>query len=166
MIPRIVAALRAVRIPRFFETERGYQGELLADLRAALPALGLHREAIVGQEYQKKLHLHDITIRPDIIIHVPTTQGGNRRIGNSIVFELKRKAGPTRAQEDFGSLDTIIDALHYSFGVFVNIDSDRTQAAHYHGPHRDRIHFFAVRLVNGAVQVRHAYYTADGVVEG
>ena len=123
-------------------------------------------EASVEQEYQKRLHLHHIAIRPDIIIHVPTPQGGNRGIGNSIVFELKRKAGPTRAQEDFGSLDTIIDALDYPLGVFVNIDSGRTQGAQYHGPYRDRIHFFAVRLVNATVQVRHAYYTADGLVEG
>lgn len=166
MIPRIVTALRNVKTPRFFDTERGYQGELLAELRAALPALGVQREAIVEQEYQKTLFVHNINIRPDIIIHVPTAPGGNRRIGNSIVFELKRKAGPKKAQEDFGSLDTIIGALNYPLGVFVNIDSDRTQAAQYQGPYRDRIHFFAVRLVNRAVQIRHERLTANGVVAG
>jgi hypothetical protein len=165
MIPTIVSALRAVSAPRFFETERGYQGELLARLHAALPALGLPGDAIIEQEYQKTLPLHNINIRPDIIVHVPTPEGGNRAVGNFAVFELNFQAGPKEAQEDFDNLDTVIGALNYPLGVFVNIDSIRTQSASYQGAHRDRIHFFAVRLIDGSVQVRHAFYTADGLVE-
>ena len=75
MIPAIVTALRAVSKPRFFETERGYQGEFLAELRAALPALGPPGDIIVEQEYQKTLPRHNINIRPDIIVHVPTADG-------------------------------------------------------------------------------------------
>jgi hypothetical protein len=165
MIPTIVTALRAVSNARFFDTERGYQGELLAELRAALPALGLPENRIVELEYQKTIPNHNINIRPDIIIHVPTVEGGDRKVGNFAVFELNFRAGPKEAQEDFDNLDTIIGALHYPLGVFVNIDSVKTQAAHYAGPYRDRIHFFAVRRVDGAVQLRHAYYTADGLVE-
>jgi hypothetical protein len=165
MIPTIVTALRAVSTPRFFETERGYQGELLAELRAALPALALPGDAIVEQEYQKTLPVHKINIRPDIIIHVPAAEGGNRNIGNFAVFELNFQAGPTEAREDFLNLDTVIGALDYPLGVFVNIDSVRTQAAHYQGAYRERIHFFAVRLIDGVAQVRHAYFTEDGLVE-
>lgn len=46
-------ALEAIREPRFFETERGYQGELLARLHARLPHVGLPSHAILEQEYQK-----------------------------------------------------------------------------------------------------------------
>jgi hypothetical protein len=61
MTPTIVTA-RAVSTPRFFETERGYQGELLAELRAALLMLGLPGDAIVEQEYQKTFPKHRITV--------------------------------------------------------------------------------------------------------
>jgi hypothetical protein len=165
MIPMIVTALRAVSTPRFFETERGYQGEFLAELRAGMPALGLPGDAIIEQEYQKTFPAHNINVRPDIIVHVPTAAGGDRAVGNFAVFELNFQAGPKEAREDFNNLDAVIEALNYPVGVFVNIDSVRTQAARYEGAYRDRIHFFAVRLVGGAVQVRHAYYTADGLVE-
>jgi hypothetical protein len=165
MIPGIVTALCAVSTPRFFETERGYQGELLAELRAALPALGLPGDTIVEQEYQKTLPVHKINITPDIIIHVPAAEGGNRNIGNSAVFELNFQAGPTEARGDFLNLDTVVGALDYPLGVFVNIDSARTEAAHYQGDYLGRIHFFAVRLIDGVVQVRHAYFTKDGLVE-
>ena len=165
MIPTITATLRAVSTARFFNTERGYQGEFLAELRKALPALGLPGDAIVEQEYQKTLPAHKIKVRPDIIVHVPTPAGGNRAADNFAVFELKRRASTAEAREDFGSLDAVIAALNYPLGVFVNIDSEQTRAADYAGPYRDRIHFFAVRLVDGVVTIRHAQYTANGLVE-
>lgn len=37
--------------------------------------MGLANEAIIEQEYQKRLAEHGITFRPDIIIHVPTAPG-------------------------------------------------------------------------------------------
>ena len=165
MIPAILTALRAVTNARFFETERGYQGELLAELRSALPALALDGDAIVEQEYQKRMRDHGIDRRPDIIIHVPTPAGGDRREGNFAVFELNFRSGPMEAKEDFDNLDTVIGALNYPLGIFVNIDSVRTQAVHYAGPYRDRIHFFAVRLVQGAVDVRHAFWDGGQLVD-
>jgi hypothetical protein len=162
MIPSITAALRAVSTPRFFDTERGYQGEFLAELHAALRAIGMPGGAILEQEAQKTLAAHGINIRPDLIVHVPTVAGGNRAVGNFTVFEFKLRGGPRKAQEDFDNLDAIIGALNYPLGVFVNINSTRTQAATYAGPYRDRIHFFAVRRVDGAVQVKHAYYNGAG----
>jgi hypothetical protein len=165
MIPTIATALRGVSTPRFFETERGYQGEFLARLHASLPEIGLPGSAIVEQEYQKRLKDHGITVRPDVIIHVPTREGGNRREGNFAVFELKRKATLDEAREDFGSLDAVIKALNYPLGVFLNIDSDDTQARNYDGAFGDRIHFFAVRLVNETVQLRHAYRVGNQLIE-
>lgn len=97
VIPIIVEALRGVTQPRFFATERGFQGEFLAQLRARLPNAGLPGDAIIEQEYQKRLQDHGINIRPDIIIHVPTPAGGNRRKGNFAVFELNLRAGPAEA---------------------------------------------------------------------
>ena len=35
------------------------------------------------------------------------------------------------ATEDFDNLDAVIGALNYPLGIFVNIDSVRTQAVHY-----------------------------------
>jgi len=165
MIPTIMTALRRVTTQRFFETERGYQGELLGELRTALPQLALDGGPIIEQEYQKRLRVHGIDRRPDIIIHIPTPDGGDRREGNFAVFELNFRCGPKEAQEDFENLDTVIGTLDYPLGVFVNIDSARTQAAHYAGPYRDRIHFFAVRLADGVVTVRHAFWRDGRLVE-
>ena len=158
MINIIKQALRNVRNPEFFTNELSYQGELLAELRMQLPGAGLPEDVIVQQEYQKRLKDHDINVRPDIIIHVPTREGGNRRRGNFVVFELNRKAGPTESQEDFSNLDTVLEALGYPMGVFVNIASGRTQGAHYHGEFRLRLHCFAARLVGGRLLLKYAHW--------
>ena len=127
--------------------------------------MALPGNSIVEQEYQKRYGHHGTKIRPDIIIHTPAPDGGNRREGNSVVFELKRRAGRAKACQDFAKLDTALNELQYSLGVFVNICSCETQAAHYGGHFRDRIHFFAVRLVSDVVQLRHAFYTNGKLVE-
>lgn len=163
MVEIIVESLRCVRDARFFETERGYQGEFLAELRARFPHAGLPGDAIVEQEYQKRLPDHGVKVRPDIIVHVPTPAGGNRRHGNFAVFELKRRAGQAAARKGFANLDAVLGALDYPLGVFVNIDSSVTQIAHYSGKFAERLHFFAVRPTGRRVQLRHAYFR-DGLV--
>jgi hypothetical protein len=85
--------------------------------------------SIVEQEYQKRLPDHGIRVRPDIIIHIPTLVGGNRRLGNFAVFELNLRAGEIEAREDFANLDAVLGALDYPLGVFINIDSTHTQVA-------------------------------------
>ncbi len=165
MVSMIVDSLRSVRRARFFETERGYQGELLAELRARLPQAALPGDPIVEQEYQKRLFDHGIKVRPDIIIHVPTPAGGNRRRGNFAVFELNLRAGQAEAREDFASLDAVLGALDYPLGVFVNIASTRTHAAHYSGTFRERLHFFAVRHGRRRLQLTHAYYLDGKIIE-
>jgi hypothetical protein len=104
-------------------------------------------------------------VRPDIIIHVPTSEGHSRRQRNFVVFELNLRAGPTEAQGDFANLDAVLAALDYPLGVFVNIASNHTRAAHYDGPFRDRLHFFAVRRHGVDVEVRHGYYRAGQLVD-
>ena len=155
------------RIALVVGASRGIGLEVARELRAegceVQPVSRTHGYDLMTDEGLERLFA---TIAPpDIIVHVPTPEGGNRAVGNFAVFELNFQAGPKEAQEDFDNLDTIIGALNYPLGVFVNIDSVRTQAASYQGAHRDRIRFFAVRLIDGAVQVRHAFYTADGLVE-
>ena len=165
MIPTIVTCLRSIHRPRFFDTELGFQGELLAELRGALPGVGLTGDAVVEQEYQKRLGAHGIDVRPDLIVHVQTPAGGNTHENNFAVFELNHKAGPKEVQEDFANLDAVLRALDYPLGVFVNIGTSRTQAARYQGPFKDRIHFFAVRLRKDVVELRHAFYADGHLVE-
>lgn len=133
----IIAAVResllAICHPRFFKTERGYQGELLAVLRSRLPVLQIaDGQVIVEQEYQKTLHLHGFKHRPDLLIHEPfnSLHHIDRRQGNYAVFELKRRSTPKKAQEDFRSLLQIMTVLHYPLAFFINIDSQATQIAH------------------------------------
>ncbi len=44
MVPMNMEALRGVTHPRFFDSERGFQAEFLANLRTALPNAGLPGE--------------------------------------------------------------------------------------------------------------------------
>jgi hypothetical protein len=166
VIDVVARSLASVTQPRFYETERGFQGEFLAIFRAALPAAGLPGDAIVEQEYQKRLREHGITVRPDIIVHIPTPVGGNRRRGNFAVFELKLAARAAEAQEDFASLDAVLGALDYPLGIFVNIAAPETHAELYGGPFPGRIHCFAVQLIQRRVRVAHAWFNGTRFVEG
>lgn len=165
VVPIIVEALKSIRNPRFFDTERGYQGELLAELRIRLPDTGLPGDAIVEQEYQKRIPEHGINVRPDIIIHVPTLEGCSRRQGNFVVFELNLRAGAAESEEDFANLDAVLAALDYPLGVFVNIASSHTHAASYRGRFGERLHFFALRQHGMEIEMRHAYYRGGRLVE-
>ncbi len=125
-----IEALKAIREPQFFEDERGYQGELLAELRNRIEGAGLLSDPIIQQEYQKTLPKHDIRIRPDIIIHIPFSRGftRNRKEGNFIAVELKRRASKRKAEDAFESLRRIKDALNYPLTIFLNIDSANPRA--------------------------------------
>jgi hypothetical protein len=100
MIPTIMTALRTVSTPRFFETERGYQGELLAELRAALPALALPGDAIVEQEYQKTLPIHNINVPPQLVVPGSSERWrqGSVRVGAAtLAARVRRRCAPHRA---------------------------------------------------------------------
>lgn len=164
MIQQVIDALRAVGNARFFETERGFQGAFQAHLRDRVGDL-VPPEAIVEEEYQKRIKIHGIRRRPDVIIHVPTQTGADRRVGNFAVFALKLRATPTEARGDFDALDAMFRALHYPFGGFINIGTDRTHGDVYAGPYPDRIHMFAAWQVEGTTRVRHARHQDGQLVE-
>jgi hypothetical protein len=127
LLSSVRESLAAIRQPRFFETECGYQGQLLVQLDARLR---LSNAAIVEQEYQKQAQTHGLNIRPDIIIHEPfdPERHHTRADGNFAVLELKRRASPTDAFGDFQNLAQMLDVLRYRLGIFINIDSRMTYA--------------------------------------
>lgn len=145
-------ALQAIDNPRLFETERGYQGELLAQLGRRIE---LAPEAIVEQEYQKQVSRHGLAIRPDIIIHEPFDERrhSGRDEGNFAVIELKLKASRAKAVGDFHSLARMIEVLKYPLGVFVNIGSSRTFGGAVPDTLKGRIISYGVTLVDGRVEV-------------
>jgi hypothetical protein len=164
MTPLVVDALRRVVHARFFETERGFQGAFQANLRDVLPK-DQFADAIVEEEYQKKFGLHGLTRRPDVIVHIPAADGGDRRRGNFAVFALKLEAGPAAAEEDFAVLDEIVGALDYPFAAFINVASQSTHAERYRGQFHDRIHFFAVWRAEEVTRVKHSHHEVGRLLE-
>jgi len=147
-------ALETIREPRFFKSERGYQGELLATLRAKLPDAGFPGDPIIEQEYQKRMPAHRIKIRPDLIIHIPFDRGGveSRKKGNFVAMELKRRSA--KIDEVFESLRKIKEALNYPLTVFINIDSEDPHSESCPSSIAQHTVCFAVRLENGQPVVR------------
>lgn len=50
--------------------------------------------------------------------------------------------------QDFDKLDLMFRELDYPLGIFLNINSANTFIDHYTGDYPERLHCFAVRLVN------------------
>jgi hypothetical protein len=149
-------ALASITESRVYESERGYQGQLLIEISSRLKNLPVWPGApFVEQEYQKNADVHGLRIRPDIIIHQPFDRGNvrSRKEGNYVVFELKLRATEKEALHDFGKLSDMCTVLEYQLGVFINIDATNTYLAQYNGPMRDRLRAFAVRLNNGTVEL-------------
>ena len=149
-------SIGAITNGRYFSSERGYQGALCTELssRANIEQI-FSGYAIVEQEYQKTLIAHGINIRPDIIMHVPYKKGmySNRRGGNFVVIQLKRKASVHKAKEDFDKIDLMFKELDYPLGIFLNINSANTFFEYYMGNYPERLHCFAVTLVNSEVVI-------------
>lgn len=153
IIQIIRESLNAIRETRFFNTERGYQGELLAEIRNKLRENEWVTGIIVEQEYQKKVEEHGLTIRPDLIIHIPyeTSRFNSRSEGNFAVIQLKKDARETEALEDYRKLSDMCRYLKYPLGVFINIDSNNTFLNNYNGDFKDNFIAFAVKLFDGKV---------------
>jgi hypothetical protein len=141
-------SLSSIDAPRLFQTERGYQGELLVQLSRHLAS---PNEAIGEQEYQKRVSEHGVTLRPDIIIHEPfdPRRHRDRTEGNHAVVELKLRANSVEAYGDFRNLETMLTKLHYELGVFINIGSSCTHSDQVPPQIRGRIVIFAIALVDG-----------------
>jgi hypothetical protein len=160
-LKHLATALRAVTTPRFYETERGFQGELLVELRKVIPAGFLPDQAIIEQEYQKRLRMHGLASRPDIVIHEPFDRNRHcsRRDGNFAVLELKLEATPDKAAADIENLMAMMTVLEYPLGIFLNIASEITHADLLQADWRDRIACFAVSLRNGEAHVVQSTYS-------
>jgi hypothetical protein len=114
-------------------------------------------KVILEMEYQKS-HGHGTSQRPDIILHVPVEiSGGSVRDNNFAVWALKHSGSGTAAEEDFNKLDEICVRLNYPLLIFVNIASAQTHLDRYQGPHRERIHAFAVPSLTGT-EIQHAFF--------
>ena len=155
LIEALSESLYAIEEPRFYETERGFQGQLLVELSKRIPEYFPDDIAIIEQEHQKTLERHGLKIRPDIVIHQPfdPTIHETRRHGNFAVIELKLRAGPKRAAEDFTNLYSMLTLLDYPVGIFINVSHSRTQAIHAPAEARGRIIAFATKLTPDGVQV-------------
>ena len=155
LIQTIRDSLLGIKNPRFYETERGFQGELNAELRSRLPELELEG-AVVEQEYQKRMKDHGFRIRPDLIIHVPFEGAGfeRRSEGNFVVVEIKHRARRSRAKDDYQNLSRMCHELGYRMAIFINIDSDETFIDECLHQAQGVIYAFAVKLVNGEVQIK------------
>ncbi len=151
------SSLSEIKNERFYESERGYQGELNGLISSKLKGL-METQLISENEYQKKQSEHGLRIRPDIIIHEPFNEEihTSRKEGNYLVLELKLRGSINKVLEDFDSIDSMIGNLSYHNGAFINIGSDNTFSDHYYGPYRDRIDFYAVNLNEGIVEIAKA----------
>ena len=148
--------LDSIHEGRLFDTERGYQGALVAQLETRLAQSSIWPgNPLVEQEYQKTIERHGLTLRPDIIVHLPFDRGGipNRQEGNYAVIQLKLRGRLKKALNDYCKLALMCSVLHYSVGVFINIDSDATFFSDYEGEARVKLYAFAVRLRNGSVAI-------------
>lgn len=130
-------SLAAIDNPRFYHTERGYQGAFTAELSQRMPSLNLDG-AIIEDEYQKRIPYHGLKIRPDIIIHIPFEKGQHkaRREGNFVAFELKLNATKKKAMKDYEDLSSLCEVLDYPLGVFINIASNKAFLDEYEGCQR------------------------------
>lgn len=149
------AALSAIREPRYFQTERGYQGALLTELQSRLTNLRFpNQRPIIEQEYQKVQSVHRTKIRPDIIVHIPFERATFRRRnqGNFVAIEIKRRANSSRAKKDFKSLLRMKRQLRYPLTVFINVDSSVTHDDLCPDLIASQTYCFAVKL-NGPVPV-------------
>jgi len=125
----VAEAIKQIRSPRFFNSERGFQGQLQSNLDKLLRKRNLiDNHVVVEEEYQKTLDEHGISHRPDIVVHVPFEEEitETRREGNFVAFELKIQANKNDALKDFGKLNDYITKLDYPLCVFVNINSDES----------------------------------------
>ncbi len=111
---------------------------------------------ILEAEHQKRISVHGTKKRPDIIVHLPREETGDPRVGNVMAIEVKRRARPLQALNDFHKLDEFCARLQYRIIVFINIDSHRTFSNVYDGDYAERLHCFSVELEHGQPKVDHA----------
>ncbi len=163
----IINALKEIKSPRFFNTERGFQGEFKSALGKILLEQNIFPdEAIIEEEYQKSLKFHGIRQRPDLVIHVPVISShfNNRKENNYIVFAFKLSGDKNKVMKDLEKLEEMIDKLSYSFGIFININSTNCFLEEYHGPYKHKLHEFCIKQFNGRIKLRYAHFQAGKII--
>ncbi|GAA5523151.1 hypothetical protein LQ318_16080 [Aliifodinibius salicampi] len=147
-------SLASINNPHFYNEERGFQGELVAEIRKRLPEIETEG-VIVQQEYQKRMKDHGFKIRPDLIVHIPFEQADfvNRQEGNFFVIELKHNATKKEALADFLKLSRMCALLNYPLGIFINIDSSSTYLNEFKEKEKHKLHAFAVKNEDGIVEI-------------
>ncbi|MEA2033564.1 MAG: hypothetical protein U9N41_08285 [Euryarchaeota archaeon] len=160
VIEIIIEALKKVNNPRFFKTERGYQGRFACAMYEVMDDKGIFPDdAILEEEYQKRLNEHGTGQRPDLIVHIPTEISGlaNTSKNNLVVFAFKKNATLKKVGEDFYKLDVMFKELEYPLGIFINIGTLHTHIDKYRGNYKERLHFFSVVMKNVEVKIVHAF---------
>ncbi len=166
IIDSTISALSAISAPRFFKSERGYQGVFYCRLYDEFENNGLvNEDQIIEMEYQKSSR-HDISQRPDIIFHIPVEHSGaNIAENNYAVWALKANANEPAAQEDFEKLDEMFKHLNYPFGFFININSEQHHLTSYNGNFKDRLFAFSVWLQDDAPRIKQAKFQGNEILE-
>jgi hypothetical protein len=157
LIDIIIEALKRIRNSRFYSSERGFEGELSSNLKILLFEKNIiPNEAIVEEEYQKTIPNHGIRHRPDILVHIPFEEGitRNRKEGNFVAIELKRKASKKKALRDFSKLNDYINILDYPLGVFVNVSSTESYIKYVSN---NKIHVFNALNNQVDIMLIHSY---------
>ena len=152
---------------RFLNSERGFQGQLVAELNQYLiKAQMFPNECIIEQEFQKTIKHHNITQRPDIIIHVPIESNltTDRTKYNYYVIALKRNSSLAEAINDFMKLDEMFEKLHYQEGVFVNINAKRLLLSNYDGKYKNRINEISITWVDNIFTMTHSKFRNNRIV--
>jgi hypothetical protein len=158
----VIQALKEINSARFFKTERGFQGRFACALYKVLDAEKIFPDdAIIEQEYQKRLRDHGTTQRPDLIIHVPfeTGHAQKRWEDNFVVFAFKKNADEGTAKDDFGKLDIMFKKLKYPIAFFININGyPNISLENYEGNYKRRIHELSNKMEDGKLYIRHGYF--------
>ena len=167
IIEMVITALKRINSPRFYKTERGFQGRLTSVLNKIQDEQHIFPDGtIIEEEYQKKLEPHGMTQRPDIIIHDPIETGhsNNRKENNYVVFALKLNKKKNEVMKDYKKLDEVIEKLNYQFGIFININSINSFLGEYQGPNKDKLHEFCIKQINGNLTIHYAYLHENNVI--
>ncbi len=158
----VIGALQEITSPRFYRTERGFQGRFAGALQGMSDRIRIFpKGTIIEEEYQKVKTSHRVRLRPDLIIHIPFEAGvtESRKEGNFVVFAFKLRANEKEAGQDFEKIDRLFEKLNYPIGFFVNISGYPNMFLENHsGAFKDRIHELSNKMEDGKLYIRHGYF--------
>jgi len=153
---------------RYWKSERAFQSEFYCILKEQCGVKNLFpKDAIFETEYQKRLDLHNLRRRPDLIVHIPTEMtNADVRENNYLVVQFKVKATLRKAIADFKKINELIAKLNYPMGVFINVDSEGKAflGTYSKGEYKEKIHELSVYIKYEEIVIRHDYYSNGNIV--